>query len=46
MSSKGRGRRCSINGKKYEVKVFNIVKNCKLNNKPLNDKPLVYDNNL
>jgi len=36
MSNKGRGSRCSINGKKYEVKVFNIVKNCKLNDKPFN----------
>lgn len=31
MSNKGRGSRCSINGKNYEVKVFNIVKKCKLN---------------
>jgi hypothetical protein len=27
-----KGSKCSINGKKYELDVYNIVKNCKLNN--------------
>jgi hypothetical protein len=31
MSKKGKGSRCSINGKKYELEVFNIVRKCKLN---------------
>jgi hypothetical protein len=26
-----KGSRCSINGKKYELQVYNIVKNCRLN---------------
>lgn len=29
MNKKGFG--CSINGKKYEMKIYNVVKNCKLN---------------
>ena len=29
MSEKGSG--CSINGKKYELDVYNVVKKCKLN---------------
>lgn len=34
MNSKGLA--CSISGKKYELKVYNIVKKCKLNNKDFN----------
>lgn len=31
-----KGGGCSISGKKYELRVYNIVKKCKLNNKPFN----------
>ena len=31
-----KGSRCSVNGKKYELEVFNIVKNCTLNEKRFN----------
>lgn len=31
-----KGAKCSVEGKKYENIVFNIVKNCKLNNKKFN----------
>lgn len=31
-----KGRLCSINGKKYELKILNIVKNCELNNNKFN----------
>ena len=34
MNEKGSG--CSINGKKYELEVYNIVKNCKLNEQKFN----------
>ena len=31
-----KGAKCSINGKKYELEVHNIVKKCKLNNNVFN----------
>lgn len=31
-----KGSKCSINGKKYELEVYNIVKNCKLNDRVFN----------
>jgi hypothetical protein len=31
-----KGSKCSINGKKYELEIFNILKYCKLNKKPFN----------
>jgi hypothetical protein len=31
-----RGAGCSISGKKYELDIYNIVKNCTLNNNPFN----------
>jgi hypothetical protein len=34
MTSKGAG--CSVNGKKYELQVYNVVKKCKLNNSDFN----------
>ena len=31
-----KGAKCSVNGKKYELEVYNIVKKCKLNGKKFN----------
>ena len=33
---KEKGAKCSVNGKKYELKVYDIVKNCKLDGKEFN----------
>ena len=32
----GKGSRCSVSGKKYELEVDNIVKKCKLNGNDFN----------
>ena len=31
-----KGAKCSISGKQYELKVYNIVKKCKINNNYFN----------
>ena len=31
-----KGSQCSVNGNKYEKKIYNVTKNCYINNKPFN----------
>lgn len=34
--NKNKGSKCSINGSNYEKMIYNIIKNCNINNKPFN----------
>lgn len=38
---KNKGSKCSISGKKYEVEIYNIIKNCKLNGKLFNTQDII-----
>ena len=33
---KTKGSRCSVEGNKYEKKIYNVIKHCNINNKPFN----------
>ena len=35
-----KGHNCSVNGKKYEIKIYNVIKNTVLNDKPFNTQSI------